>query len=156
LPLEPSTPQARLRFMLEDSGATLIVTDASLGSSLPPSSAEVLVLDDGGAPAALETGLLPEVSLDAPAWLLYTSRSTGLPKGVLGSHRGLLNRVAWGLEAESFRADDRCCLKTRPVFVDSLWETLGPLAAGVPLVVAGENALRDPRELAELIAREGV
>ncbi|HEY7422393.1 MAG TPA: non-ribosomal peptide synthetase, partial [Gaiellaceae bacterium] len=59
-------------------------------------------------------------------------------------------------EAESFHADDVCCLKTRLAFVDSLWELLGPLAAGVPLVVAGESAVRDPRALAELIVREGV
>jgi amino acid adenylation domain-containing protein len=141
LPLEPSLPADRLEYMVEDSGARLVVTAATLEP------------DDG---VSEHDAPLPGVSLEAPAWLLYTSGSSGLPKGVLGSHRGLANRIEWGLREEPFAPDEVACLKTRLAFVDSLWELFGPLAAGVPLVIAHEPELRDPRVLAELILRERV
>jgi len=153
LPLEPALPRERLRFLLEDSAAPLVVTNGSLRDALPAWRGLVLDVDET---AAGGEEPLPAVPLDAPAWFLFTSGSTGVPKGVLGSHLGLVNRLAWGERDEPFAADDVCCLKTRIAFVDSLWELLGPLSAGVPLVVADERAAQDPRELAALLAREGV
>jgi amino acid adenylation domain-containing protein len=156
LPLDSSYPVERLRFMLEDSGARIVVSTSSLFSKLPAFTGEAALMDAPGAGEAGEDASLPQVSLDAAAWLLYTSGSSGLPKGVLGSHRGLVNRLAWGLREEPFAADEVCCLKTRLSFVDSLWELFGPLVAGVPLVVADEAAVRDPRLLAGLLVRERV
>src|SRR5262249_14412485 len=75
---------------------------------------------------------------------------------VLGSHLGLVNRLAWGLEESPFAPDDVCCAKTRLSFVDSLCELFGPLVGGTPLVMADEAAAGDPRLLADLVAREGV
>jgi amino acid adenylation domain-containing protein len=108
------------------------------------------------APAADEATPPPRVSLDAAAWLLYTSGSSGFAKGVLGSHRGLLNRLVWGLREEPFGSGEVCCLKTRLSFVDSLWELLGPLVGGARLLVLGEEAVRDARVLAQVLVRERV
>ncbi len=156
LPLEPSLPAERLRFMLEDSGARIVLSKSALLARLPTFHGEALAVDAPRAAGRHDDGPLPAVPLDAAAWLLYTSGSSGVPKGVLGSHRGLANRLAWGLREEPFADDEVCCLKTRLSFVDSLWELFGPLVAGVQIVVADEEALRDPRVLAALLERERV
>ncbi len=155
LPLESDLPTARLAFLAEDSGTALVLTTSEHRRFVPDVST-VLELDGEWPAEAPTTPLDLPVSLDAGAWLLYTSGSSGLPKGVLGSHRGLVNRVSWGLAVEPFEADDVCCFKTRLSFVDCLWELLGPLVGGARLVVADEAAVRDPRSLAELLVRERV
>ncbi|HEY7422394.1 MAG TPA: amino acid adenylation domain-containing protein [Gaiellaceae bacterium] len=155
LPLEPAEPAARLAFFVEDSDAAVVLTTGSLRGRVP--AGPVAVELDGEWPHdSPELPPAEEVALEAPAWLLYTSGSTGPPKGVLGSHLGLVNRLAWGLEESPFAPDDVCCAKTRLSFVDSLCELFGPLVGGAPLVIADEAELADPRALAELIAREGV
>jgi amino acid adenylation domain-containing protein len=90
------------------------------------------------------------------AWVVYTSGSSGLPKGVLGSHLGLANRVGWSLRVAPFAAGEVALWKTRLGFVDAIAEIFAPLAAGVPLVVADEHTLGDPRALARLIVSAGV
>eukprot|EP00850_Spirogloea_muscicola_P022489 SM000298S10943 [mRNA] locus=s298:9095:16342:+ [translate_table: standard] len=72
-------------------------------------------------------------------YVLYTSGSTGLPKGVCGTELGLLNRLAWMEGAFPFDVADLCCFKTRPSFIDHLTEVLGPLLAGVPVLIPPDS-----------------
>jgi acyl-coenzyme A synthetase/AMP-(fatty) acid ligase len=135
LPLDGDLPAARREFMLQDSGACLVLSDADRQGRV-----EALALPAG----------------EDLAWVLYTSGSSGRPKGVAGTHRGLANRIAWGARAQPFAADDVACAKSRLGFVDSVCELLAPLAAGVPVVIADEPSVADPRRLAELVVRERV
>ena len=100
--------------------------------------------------------VVPAVGLLDVAWVVYTSGSSGLPKGVLGSHGGLVNRLAWGWRVAPFASGEVCCWKTRLGFVDAVAEVFGPLAAGVPLVVADEQVVADPCALARLLVEQGV
>jgi acyl-coenzyme A synthetase/AMP-(fatty) acid ligase len=88
--------------------------------------------------------------------VLYTSGSTGMPKGVRGSHRGLANRLAWGRRTAPFAPGEVCLAKTRLGFVDSVAELFGPLCAGCPLVIVDEATGADPRALAEAIVAHRV
>jgi amino acid adenylation domain-containing protein len=155
LPLEPDLPPARLEYMARDADAAAVLTSSSLARFVPdgPPSIELDVDWPDDAPLV---AVDPAVALSDPAWVLYTSGSTGVPKGVLGSHRGLVNRLWWGWRAEPFAPDEVCCAKTRLSFVDSVAELFGPLAAGVRLVVVDEARAADPRALAEVLVREGV
>jgi amino acid adenylation domain-containing protein len=155
LPLEPDQPPERLAFLVEDSGATVVLTTGSHRGLLPSATPTVeLDRDEPDDPPA--TAVTPAIRLESPAWLIYTSGSTGQPKGVLGSHLGLVNRLAWELRENPFAADDVCCAKTRLSFVDSLAEIFAPLAAGAALVVADEEAAADARALADLVVSAGV
>ena len=98
----------------------------------------------------------PRPSPTDPAWILFTSGSSGRPKGVPGTHRGLANRLAWGERAQPFRSGDVALAKTRLGFVDSVVELLAPLAAGVPVVLADEPTAADPARLAQLLADAAV
>jgi enterobactin synthetase component F len=95
---------------------------------------------------------------DEPAYVLYTSGSTGRPKGVVVPHRAIVNRLLWQDAALPIdaRDGDRILQKTPVGFDVSVWELFWPLIAGVPLEVAPPGAHRDPRAIAELVARTGV
>ncbi|MFC5743626.1 non-ribosomal peptide synthetase [Dyella tabacisoli] len=159
LPLDESYPDDRLAFMLEDAGAALLVTTLAHKPRLERGECRLLCLDDaaqiqaiGAQPESpLNTGVRPENL----AYIIYTSGSTGKPKGVAAAHLGLVNRIWAQAHFDPIRDDDVCCQKTAVGFVDSIFETVGPLALGRPLLVLGEAA-RNPAELAEAIQQHRV
>jgi len=158
IPLDPSHPADRMQFMLEDSEAGLLVTQSGVLNKLRFSEAKTVTLDTDWQGIAgtnvdnLSTGVEP----GDPAYVLYTSGSTGRPKGVKGTHRGAINRFQWMWERYPFQAGEVCCQKTNLGFLDSLWEIFGPLLAGIPSVILGTEVVRDPEELLQNLAGEGV
>jgi amino acid adenylation domain-containing protein/non-ribosomal peptide synthase protein (TIGR01720 family) len=94
LPLDPSYPADRLRFMLDDSEAPVLITTSGLVDDLPIGEQRLVLIDRIGARYPETT---PERSSLTPsnlAYVIYTSGSTGKPKGVLVEHLGLVNLVA--------------------------------------------------------------
>jgi amino acid adenylation domain-containing protein len=158
LPLDPSYPEERLRWMLADARAAALVTEGDLGERLAVPQLAVVRLDTEAAAIAAEDPSLCEVALagDAIAHLVYTSGSTGQPKGVLGPHRAALNRFEWMWDAYPFAPGEVACQKTALSFVDSVWEIFGPLLRGVPSAVVRDADARDARRLVEVLAAGGV
>ena len=99
LPLDPSYPKERLEFMINDAGVRVLITDRKLRERLPDIGVEVLLADE--LPSADTNGcLLPDVcDPDRLAYVMYTSGSTGLPKAVEVTHRGVVRLVSEGLFA---------------------------------------------------------
>ncbi|HVR08861.1 MAG TPA: condensation domain-containing protein, partial [Thermoanaerobaculia bacterium] len=100
LPLDPANPRERLRFMLDDARAELVVTQRRLAAVVPAVAPLCLVdADQGpggtGKPAARAAAAL---SADHLAYVIYTSGSTGRPKGVAVSHRNLVPMMLWSLD----------------------------------------------------------
>ncbi len=155
LPLEADVPPSRLAFMAADSSVVAVLTPRALSGHCPAGPVTVL-LDEGWPSGAPQMPVEAGVGLSGMAWVLYTSGSTGVPKGVMGSHRGLVNRLWWGWRTEPFGPDEVCCVKTRLGFVDSVWEVFGPLAGGVPSVMVDEATVLDPVKLAGVLVAEGV
>ena len=159
VPLDPAYPLDRIDFILRDTQAPIIVTLRYLSQRLLPlsSQARVVCLDSDWPSIALESDINPEVpsAPESVAYVIYTSGSTGVPKGVLGLHRGLVNRFVWMWTTYPFGNNEVCCQKTSLNFVDSLWELLGPLLQGVPIVILGDPTVKDPTELiANLASRK--
>ncbi len=85
------------------------------------------------------------------AYILYTSGSTGQPKGVMVEHRGLCNAINWIIQTLELSAEDRCLLKT-PITFDAAGRELYPtLLTGGRLVIAEPDGHRDSRYLAETL-----
>jgi amino acid adenylation domain-containing protein/non-ribosomal peptide synthase protein (TIGR01720 family) len=93
VPLMPRTPSGRLAFMLEDTGLSVILTQASLANDLPVTSAQVLSLETLRHTSAAETNLEQAAHAENLAYVIYTSGSTGQPKGVQVTHGNLLHSI---------------------------------------------------------------
>ncbi|MCB9528213.1 MAG: amino acid adenylation domain-containing protein [Myxococcales bacterium] len=158
LPLDPSYPQARLEYMLADSGASLLITTAAMRAAAPAAAGVTIIeigeAPDGAAPAAGDVP--PATGPDDLAYVIYTSGSTGRPKGVEALHRATTNRLAWMWRAMPFEADEVCCHKTALSFVDSVWEIFGPLLQGVPSVIVSTRAVQDVPRFIEALAAHRV
>jgi amino acid adenylation domain-containing protein len=158
VPLDPNYPRERLSFMAKDAGPAVVLVGGRLDGAVLDCSAKLVSLkEDWDAVMSEEEGdPLPGVTADDAAYVIYTSGSTGRPKGVVGLHRGILNRVAWMQELYPFEANEVCCQKTSLSFVDSVWETLGPLMSGAKLVVIHDETVRDARRLVHVLGKKGV
>jgi amino acid adenylation domain-containing protein/FkbM family methyltransferase len=173
VPLDPEYPAERLRFMLQDSRAAVLLTRESLRGSLGDGAervAAVLCVDaPGTGPAGTGAGRRDLPAVDGLrreaagnagpgnlAYLIYTSGSTGRPKGVMVEHRAIVNRLRWMQHAFPLQPGDRVLQKTPYSFDAAIWEIFLPLMTGARLVLAEPGEHRDSALLLELVAREQV
>ena len=157
VPLDYSYPKDRLAFMLEETCPECVICTEATRSKLPESKSKLIVLDSNVEPIQKQSSLNPEVKATDPRlYILYTSGSSGKPKGVEGTHGGALNRMEWMWERYPFEKGEVCCQKTNLGFVDSVWEIFGPLLGGVESVIVPQEALLDPEEMIGYLARHEV
>ncbi|MCP4659575.1 MAG: amino acid adenylation domain-containing protein, partial [bacterium] len=157
VPLDTCYPRERLAFMLEDTGIRVLVTEAPLVERLPvDASVRLLRLDrDAGAIAASEaSNPVPGTGPDHLAYVVYTSGSTGIPKGVAVPHRAVVRLVR---ETSYARLDRReTFLLFAPISFDaSTLEIWGPLTNGARLVIVPPGPISF-EALGEAIDRGGV
>ncbi len=159
LPLDPSYPAERLRYMLADSGAALIVSHGALPAGLDDADLPrvVDVLADADRIAACPVGA-PAVATDAEhlAYVIYTSGSTGRPKGVAVPHRGVPNLASWKATRLGQRADDRALQFASLSFDAAVEELFGAWLNGGTLVMAPREALMPGEPLRETLRRERI
>jgi amino acid adenylation domain-containing protein/non-ribosomal peptide synthase protein (TIGR01720 family) len=152
VPLDPDYPAERLRYMIEDAGIALLLTQENVWPRLGlHKEAQVLTLDRDADAAFPSTAPKTAVDPQQLAYTIYTSGSTGQPKGAGVPHRGLSNRLLWMQEAYRLSADDRVLQKTPFGFDVSVWEFFWPLMTGATLVMAAPGDHKDPARLTDLI-----
>ncbi|MEW2067868.1 amino acid adenylation domain-containing protein [Streptomyces sp. NPDC007346] len=155
LPLDPALPPARIRDLLRDADASLLITEAA--APLPEGAADGLPVLDIRSQDVPRSTTVPDTPRPAdPAYTLFTSGSTGRPKGVRVPHGAIANRLRWAQETYRLTARDRVLLKTPASFDVSVWELFWPLLAGATLVTAGPDDHRDPAALARLIRQHAI
>ncbi len=133
LPLDSSNPKELLQFMMRDAEAAAVVTQSKLIGLLPEAGAPILLVDE----IDLSSGVVfdsPPMSGESLAYVMYTSGSTGAPKGVAIPHRGV-TRLVRDTNYATFSSDE-VFLQLAPVSFDaSTFEIWGPLLNGGKLVV---------------------
>lgn len=151
IPLDPVHPAERLAFMLNDSGAAVVVSSQRLAQGFPAGPWKMVTIDGDAVKIASQPESEPQsgVRPDDLAYIIYTSGSTGQPKGVELVHSGLSNLVAWHQRAFQVTPADRASAQSALGFDAAVWETWAYLTAGSSLHLADEsirndaNALRD-------------
>lgn len=153
VPIDPEYPQDRVAFMLQDSAASVLLTQTRLADSIRNRCATVICLDGDWDQIAREDSGNPSVSMspDNLAYMIYTSGSTGKPKGALNTHRGICNRLLWMQDHFALTSKDQVLQKTPFSFDVSVWELFWPLLVGARMVVAAPGGHRDPAYLVNLI-----
>jgi amino acid adenylation domain-containing protein len=173
LPLDPALPQDRLSFILKDTKTRLVIThnelrpalaqlkqndETWLDQNLNDSRRILLCLDSGWQAIAEESVEKPETGVagDNLVYIMYTSGSTGEPKGVMISHGALCNRLLWGQAAYELTETDRVLQWLSIGFDFSVWEFFTAFMAGARVVIAAPAKRHDAAHLAHLIAEEKI
>ena len=159
VPLDRNAPGDRQAFMLTDCAARRVLTLS--GFAVPDGTqARRIDLDTVLKHADARNDNVPAPRLqhaggDTPAYIMYTSGSTGQPKGVIVAHRGI-NRLALNNGYADFNSQDRIAFTSNPAFDASTMEVWGALLHGGCLVVVSHADLLSPVQLAALLQRERV
>ncbi len=157
VPLDPAYPAERLAFTLEDSGASLLITEGDLTAGAVravrlDAERERIERRSGERLGRLEMPLDPEL----PAYVIYTSGSTGRPKGVVVSHAGAGRLFTSTAPWFGFGAEDVWTLFHSYAFDFSVWELWGALLHGGRLVVVPYWQSRSPEGFYRLLRDERV
>src|SRR5262249_11945846 len=145
LPIDPGLPAARIGFMVADAAPIAAITTTGLVDRLDGCELPVIDVDDPRIPSYPCTGL-PAPAPDDIAYLVYTSGTTGVPKGVAITHHNvtrLFDSLDAGLELAPGQVWTQC---HSLAFDYSVWEIFGALLHGGRLVVVAESLARSPED----------
>jgi amino acid adenylation domain-containing protein len=157
VPLDPDYPRERLKYMMDQAGIRLLVSQESLLGKLPERDLDRVLLDrDSAAIAAAAPGEMPALRPDLRMYVIFTSGSTGLPKGVQIPHRSVMNFLQSMSERPGFTAENRLLAVTTLSFDIAVLELYLPLVRGGTVVIATREQAGDGGQLRALIERESV
>lgn len=154
VPVDPAYPRARVRSIVRDSGARVVVTSSELADMVSDMDVDVVVLNE---PVDVTARELPAVVGTQAAYVIYTSGSTGGPKGVVVTHAGLASLLAHHRTEvlSTVPADARIALVASLSF-DASWNLLFWLLAGHELHIVEDDVRRDAGELMRYVRQHRV
>lgn len=157
LPLDPAFPAERIRFILDDAQASLLLTSDALALSIDPIDCSILdARASEPAGQATQPAYRERADSAALAYVIYTSGSTGLPKGVEITHHNVIRLFDVTRTWFSFAESDVWTLFHSSAFDFSVWEIWGALLHGGTLVIVPSDVARSPWQFAALLRSRGV
>ncbi len=162
VPLSPTLPPERLKLIMNDASIDILITDEFARAHLPPAALRGPLRGErqGAAPPGPPIGVSRErrfeVDAGSLAYIMYTSGSTGVPKGVPVEHRTIVNTLWWRKEYYEYRPGD-VSLQIPPYFFDSsVTDIFTPLIGGARLVLVTDQQRTDLHALARIIPDYGI
>lgn len=148
LPLDPSHPQSRLLFSLEDNASPLLVTHSDLNEKFSPYAGKLILWDQDKAAIHKQSmdNLVDISSTEDLAYIIYTSGSTGTPKGVLIEHRGVVNYCKWFAEYSSCIPQQHIDFSSNYIFDMAVTTSIVPLMLGLTVVIFDDNTKKSPQD----------
>ncbi|KJB88404.1 peptide synthetase, partial [Paenibacillus sp. E194] len=154
VPIDPEYPEERIRFLIEDSGGQVMLTQSRLRERLAGSD-PVILLDDESFYHEDSTNLNPGIEATDLACVIYTSGTTGKPKGNLVSHRNIV-RVVRNTNYIDITERDHVLQLSSYSFDGATFDIFGALTNGARLVLVPHETLLEIGRLADLIQRERI
>lgn len=150
--LDPEQPQSRLQYLVEVTEPQIVISQRSFAESVEQFEKETIWLD---ADPALGNSSSENPDLDCDpdllAYVVFTSGSSGRPKGVAAHHRGVVNYLSFVTRTFGLSAADRILQLPFLTFDAAVRDLFGPLSCGAEVVIADRAAAKDPAALMRLI-----
>ncbi|MEU1901589.1 amino acid adenylation domain-containing protein [Nocardiopsis dassonvillei] len=153
VPVDPGHPEARVRMLLDESGAKAVLTSAGVRVPVPGATPVHRI---GDLLNGADAPLTPVSGSGDLAYVIYTSGSTGRPKGVMVEHHSVVNRLTWMQRRYPIGPGDTLLQKTPTSFDVSVWELFWWGAQGARVALLPPGAEKDPREIARAVRRHRV
>jgi amino acid adenylation domain-containing protein len=156
VPLDSAWPDDRLRFAIQDSGATAVVAKTALIDRLRVAARGIDPVRDAATIDAAPATERKPIRPDSLAYLIYTSGSTGVPKGVEITHANLAHLIRWHRDAFRVTPRDRASHLAGLGFDASVWEIWPNLYAGAALCIVEDEVRSSPELIQKWMIRERV
>lgn len=159
LPIEIGTPQKRIKFILEDSQTLIVVTQAKCFDYLKESTQGLdiqLISIDEIVKNLLNYNYKSNHGADTPIYVMYTSGTTGNPKGVINVHQGLVNQLLWMKHNFSLNDSDITLHRTSIAFDASFSEIFSSLICGSKLIILPDKWRIDVYQIINLINKHHI
>lgn len=153
LPVEKNLPRNRIQYLLDESRPLLLFVDDKAGDIADIAGPSKVHLPQEIMQGGLRDSLAIECSFNTriPLYLLFTSGSSGNPKAVLGTEKGLLNRIQWQTRCYPYQPGEVACQRSSLGFVDSICEIFAPFLNGLTNVIVPADSVADFDYLATLV-----
>ncbi|MGE6527017.1 non-ribosomal peptide synthetase [Bacillus safensis] len=157
VPIDPDYPESRIQYMLKDSGATHLLTHSSfIGQAKGLGFTGTYLFADDQEISLMSSENLPlEAGLHDTAYIMYTSGTTGQPKGIMTTHSNIA-RVVKNTNYLTISETDTLLSLSNSVFDGFTFDVYGALLNGAKLVLPKKDTILDMHELTELIKRESI
>ncbi|WP_338846004.1 amino acid adenylation domain-containing protein [Massilia sp. W12] len=155
VPLDPAYPAQRLNYMLQDSAPQSVISTSAYADLADWPAHRLLCLDSVAAQLASQSDANPALPASAAqlAYVMYTSGSTGQPKGVMVEQRNIM-RLVLGQQYAPITAQDCVVHCANPAFDAATWEIWAALLHGARLLVIAHDTLLDPHAFANTLQAE--
>ncbi|MEZ8292192.1 AMP-binding protein, partial [Vibrio sp. 10N.237.312.B06] len=156
IPLDPNYPPAYLSQIMADGQPEVIVTQSALLPGLPSEGIKTLCLEDEGLAQQPAVNLGEIIEQGQLAYIMYTSGSTGEPKGVMVPHRQILNVLSSLWRDLPLGEQEVIAQKTSTSFAVSVKELLSGLLAGSPVAFIADDVVKDSSKFIQALSEYGV
>lgn len=157
VPIDPHYPLSRKAVIIEDANCSLVITRSSYLTGEEGKAVSILDLDTKHQEVESATGAKESLAQSNDlAYIIFTSGTTGRPKGVMVEHHSLVNRLEWGQNEYQLSSDDVLIQKTSITFDVSLWELFWWSISGASLSLLKPGAEGNPKEIINAIDKHQV
>ncbi|MCR8842475.1 amino acid adenylation domain-containing protein [Paenibacillus sp. SC116] len=155
LPIDPAYPSERIAFMLEDSRASLLLSQTAIYEKAQYKGEVILDIMELTYETSIINAVVQEKKADL-AYVIYTSGTTGLPKGVMVEHRSLVNFAQWQRDAFNITEHDKTTKYAGFAFDATILETFPYLIAGAAIYIVPDEIRLDAEALNEFFMKNGI
>ncbi|XOV80918.1 MAG: condensation domain-containing protein [Aestuariibacter sp.] len=150
LPISEDFPSALVEYQLSDANVEVVLNDGSLTEVASPLEQVQIASASTLAKINQQNAVLDHsytLDKNTPACLIYTTGSTGQPKGVKCSHQAILNRISWQAKQFPVEPGQHCCHISSMAVIRGIWELYLPLVNGIPLRLVNRAQVREVNRL---------